>query len=146
MEYKKPMWQLVILYLVIGSVVYAGIYYFYFAKKGGYTYQSNSSAPSAATLSLSTTSPEAKMVTFDDNGYTPSTFNIAAGDTVTWTNKGSKSGTVNSDPHPDHTDYPPLNLGTIQVGSTVSLKFDTVGTYKYHNHLDSSQYGAIIVK
>ena len=35
--YKRPLWQWIAIYLVIGGVVYAGIYYFFFAKKGGYT-------------------------------------------------------------------------------------------------------------
>lgn len=35
---KKPLWQWVLIYLVIGGIIYAAIYYFYFAKKGGYNY------------------------------------------------------------------------------------------------------------
>lgn len=36
---KRPLWQWILLYAVIGGVVYLGIYYFYLAKKGaGYSY------------------------------------------------------------------------------------------------------------
>lgn len=38
---KRPLWQWIVLYLVIGAVAYAAIYYFVIAKKGGY--DSNSS-------------------------------------------------------------------------------------------------------
>lgn len=33
---KKPLWQWIVIYIVVGGVVYAGIYYFVFAKDGGY--------------------------------------------------------------------------------------------------------------
>lgn len=33
---KRPMWQWIVLYLIIGGIVYYGIYYFAVAKKGGY--------------------------------------------------------------------------------------------------------------
>jgi hypothetical protein len=36
---KRPLWQWILIYVVIGGVVYAGIYYFMFAKNsGGYNY------------------------------------------------------------------------------------------------------------
>lgn len=39
---KRPLWQWIALYVVIGGLVYAAIYYFYFSKSGGYS--SNQSA------------------------------------------------------------------------------------------------------
>ena len=33
---KRPMWQWIAIYLVIGAVIYGLIYYFMFAGKGGY--------------------------------------------------------------------------------------------------------------
>jgi len=35
---KRPLWQWLVIYLVIGGIVYAAIYYFVFAKNGGYNY------------------------------------------------------------------------------------------------------------
>lgn len=34
---KRPLWQWILLYLVIGAIVYGFIYYFSFYKKGGYS-------------------------------------------------------------------------------------------------------------
>ncbi|HYM65134.1 MAG TPA: CHRD domain-containing protein [Candidatus Sulfotelmatobacter sp.] len=34
---KRPMWQWVVLYLVIAAVLYGAFYYLFLAKKGGYT-------------------------------------------------------------------------------------------------------------
>ncbi len=35
---KRPVWQWILIYVVIAAVVYGLIYYFVFAKKGGYSY------------------------------------------------------------------------------------------------------------
>lgn len=34
---KRPLWQWIVLYVVIGAVVYGAVYYFFLAKKGGYS-------------------------------------------------------------------------------------------------------------
>ena len=34
---KRPLWQWILLYVIIGGLIYAGVYYFYLSKKGGYT-------------------------------------------------------------------------------------------------------------
>ena len=33
---KRPLWQWIVIYLVIGGIAYFLIYYFVLAKKGGY--------------------------------------------------------------------------------------------------------------
>lgn len=35
---KRPLWQWIVLYVVIGGIVYGLIYYFVLAKRGGYNY------------------------------------------------------------------------------------------------------------
>ncbi len=35
---KRPLWQWVLMYAVIGGIIYAAIYYFFLAKRGGYNY------------------------------------------------------------------------------------------------------------
>ena len=44
MEYylKKSIWKWVLIYVIIGAVAYGTVYYFYFYKKGGYSYDSQS--------------------------------------------------------------------------------------------------------
>ena len=153
---KRPLWQWIALYAVIGVVVYGAIYYFFLAKKGGYT------APAETTPTVETATTPAPTpgptssgnvldlkeasVSLTSTGFTPQAITIKVGTTVMWTNKSTTTGNVSSAPHPAHTDYPPLNLGNIPAGGTVSLTFNTPGTYKYHNHLDSSQYGSITVQ
>lgn len=38
---KRPLWQWILIYLVVGVIVYGLIYYFVLAKHGGYNYNSS---------------------------------------------------------------------------------------------------------
>lgn len=49
---KRPLWQWVVIYLIIGAIVYGAIYYFVIAKRGGTSYSlpgqsTQQSAPSS---------------------------------------------------------------------------------------------------
>lgn len=79
-------------------------------------------------------------------GFLPKTLTIKVGETVTWMNDDSANHTVNSAPHPAHTDYSPLNLNVIQPGASKSLSFPMAGTYKYHDHLNPTLFGSITVE
>jgi hypothetical protein len=35
---KRPLWQLVVLYLIVGAVVYGLVYYFFFMPSGNVSY------------------------------------------------------------------------------------------------------------
>lgn len=111
-----------------------------------------SSSPSATTTGTATPSTQpskpasATTITVTATGFSPQTITIKAGTKVTWINQSGITANVSSDPHPVHTDYPPLNLGSFANGSSVSLVFDTAGTHGYHNHLNPSQKGTIIVQ
>lgn len=103
--------------------------------------------PSTTSASPSTTATaEANTVTLTANGFSPATLTIKAGDKVTWINKSGAAATVNSDPHPTHTNYPELNLGQFSDGESLSLTFPKAGTYGYHNHFNPTQKGTIIVQ
>lgn len=110
------------------------------------------SSPLATPTASATTSvsPSAKagetIVTVTANGFEPRTLTIKVGAKVTWTNKSGETVTVNSDPHPAHTLWPFLNVERFNDGSSASITFDKAGTYTYHNHLNSSQKGTVIVE
>lgn len=36
---KKPLWFWILLYVVIGLLVYGAVYYFFLSKNGGYNYK-----------------------------------------------------------------------------------------------------------
>lgn len=154
---KRPLWQWILLYVVIAIIAYGLIYYFFFAKKGyNYNqtgqYQYPTATQQATTPTTTQTTPtgsstqQQNAVTLTQNGWSPATLTIKVGQTVTWINKSGQVATVNSNPHPTHTDYPPLNLGSFSNGSSLSLVFPKAGTYGYHNHLSPSETGTIIVQ
>ena len=112
------------------------------------------SQPSLApTASTQTATPSEAMKATNENtitltagAFSPATLTVKAGTKVTWVNKSGSTATVNSDPHPTHTNYSPLNLGRFSNGENLSLVFDKPGTYGYHNHLDATERGTVIVK
>ncbi len=89
---------------------------------------------------------EGKEVSVTSTGFEPQTITIKAGQKVVWTNKSGASVTVNSDSHPTHLLWPFLNLGEFSDGASVSVVFDKAGKYTYHNHLNPSQTGTVIVE
>lgn len=109
------------------------------------TKQVTNAQPTTVSPSLNKTT-ETTNVIITTSGFTPETIKIKPGTKVVWTNKGGETVTVNSDLHPTHLLYPPLNLGELSNGASVELVFDKPGTLKYHNHLNPSQTGTVIVE
>lgn len=95
-----------------------------------------------------TTNTKPTIVTYSNGAFSPASVTIAVGDQVQFENSdASRSVNVASDPHPSHTDFPSLNLGMIGVGqSSAAITFDKAGTFGYHNHLNPTQTGTVIVK
>lgn len=90
--------------------------------------------------------PTEADITLTKDGFSPAILTIRAGTRVKWTNKSGIMGDVDSNPHPVHTSYPPMNFGQFSNGSSFELVFDKPATYGYHNHLNPSQTGTIIVQ
>lgn len=86
------------------------------------------------------------MIQVTPSGFNPQTVTVKAGTKVSWINNSGQSVSINSAPHPLHSDYPPLNLGRVDDGGLISLVFDKAGTYGYHNHLNPSWTGDIVVE
>lgn len=142
---KRPLWQWAVIYIIIGAVIYAGIYYFFLAKKD-YNQPVVQQQTSSETTQASQSAQIQNEITLTVDGFSPVTLTVKSGTTVSWINKSNKAATVNSDPHPIHTDYPPLNLGNFPDNGTLSLIFDKPGTYGYHNHLNPQDQGTIVVE
>ena len=51
-----------------------------------------------------------KQIVLTSGGFSPETLNVKVGDLVTWINKSGTEAQVDSDPHPLHTSYPPMNF------------------------------------
>lgn len=94
--------------------------------------------------------PTTALVSITSSGLSPATITIKAGTQLTWTNNDSKPHQPAADPHPLHNSIAGFDSDTIlQSGDSLSFKFETPGTYTYHDHLNplNKHYqGTIIVK
>lgn len=88
----------------------------------------------------------AATITYSDSGFSPSTVTVKSGDTVAIKNTSSSDMQFDSDPHPVHTDDEELNAGPVTPGQTVTFTVTATGTYGYHNHLNPSDTGTIVIK
>lgn len=101
------------------------------------------------------------VIEITSSGFSPSVLTINKSDTVTFVNRDTAEHWTASANHPMHTVYPGSGIekcGTaeqpqifdackgLSQGETFSFKFDNVGTWKYHDHLNPSSTGTIIVQ
>lgn len=86
-------------------------------------------------------------VDYTDSGFSPASVTVKKGTTVQFMNKSSSTMSVASNPHPTHTDYPGFDQGkSSQKGqSEYDFTFEKTGTWGYHNHLNPSDTGTVIV-
>lgn len=104
--------------------------------------------------------PTTVMVTYDGSSFSPSTVTIHQGDTVMWMDNGNQPMEVASDPHPVHNGYDgttrqthcaagysgPAPFDECAPGTQFSFTFTKTGSWGYHNHLDQSQGGTVVVQ
>lgn len=86
-----------------------------------------------------------------DGRVSPSTVTIAVGGRVTMINNHNQNHDMQSDPHPEHTDCPPLaQIGFLSSGQQrTSGNFNTARTCGYHDHnreTDTGLQGRIIIQ
>lgn len=92
-------------------------------------------------------SPEVLEVQITKDGFTPSTITVHAGDYVQFVNKDTVAHRPASDPHPTHTDLPGFDSkNPLQPGDKYRFQFTKVGTWGYHDHLNPTTHGEVIVK
>lgn len=139
---------------VIAAVVVVGIL---LVMRGG----TSSPAPESpkSTMPVPDEEPSQFMVAFTDAGFSPSSLVVPAGAPVVFKNNGTRGVWVASNPHPVHTGYPGSDIencgaGTemfdscrvLNPGESWTLVFEELGAWGFHNHLQSSQTGTIIVE
>ena len=79
----------------------------------------------------------AATITIGANGVSPSTAAIPRVSRVTFVNNDTEAHTMSSNPHPIHTDCPPLNMGTLGPGQTrESGILNTARSCGFHDHDD----------
>lgn len=98
------------------------------------------------------------QVTLTANGFSPQTVTIKKGGSVTWTNEGAGGMWVASAKHPTHTVYDGTSLNEhcdtastvvpldqCDSGGAYTFTFDKAGSWNYHNHMNASHFGTVVV-
>jgi plastocyanin len=86
-------------------------------------------------------------VELTDNGYQPQEVTIKAGQNVAWTNKTNYPMWVASDPHPAHNGLAGFDQGKLlRKGKTWQFTFSKPGKFSYHDHLNPTRRGTVIVE
>jgi plastocyanin len=98
-----------------------------------------------ATATATAPQGEVVEVIYANDMFDPATVTVKKGDTVKFVNQGASQAKIESDPHPTHLDNPDLNLGLLDIGKSLSVIMNKVGTWKYHNDLNTTERGEIIV-
>ena len=87
------------------------------------------------------------VVSISPQGFNPAAITVKKGSTVIFLNEdlGAPHQPA-SNPHPIHTDYPGFDADEpIPPGGSYSFPFDRVGIWRYHDHLNPSRAGTVIV-
>lgn len=100
----------------------------------------------ASTEDTSTNSSVADIISIENNRFIPTSVRIKVGDSITFSNNDNSAHQIESDPHPIHTDYLPLNIGLLEMGDKSTVKFTSTGTFGFHDHLNPSINGKVVVE
>lgn len=138
LPHSSTWWQPLLVLMIVGVIAAAGGYYLFVPKSNGDANTIKESRPQTTMLP--------NTVILNGRSFSPAVLTVSPGVVVTWINNSGDVATVNSNPHPSHTNYPPLNLGKFDNGESLSLTFEQPGTYGYHNHLNPGQTGQIVVR
>lgn len=149
--------------IIILVVVIAGGWYLFSgapAKESGAEDVSSQMPAGDGTVPETIVENAGATVTYTDAGYSPAEVTIPLGGTVTFVNQSSKNMWVASAMHPDHVVYSgtklsehcPDTAGTAfdqcrgdTPGSSYSFTFTKVGEWRYHDHIDATKFGKVIV-
>lgn len=85
-------------------------------------------------------------ILFKDDGFYPAELTIQQGDIIVFTTKTGRHFWPASDLHPTHSIYPKFDpQEPIEASKSWSFKFDKVGEWRFHNHLEPYFRGIIKV-
>ena len=133
------------------------------AITGGVTADTHLDEEAAPAKKAKRTAPETASLTVEitADGFAPESLTVHAGDTVTWLNKHTVHSWPASASHPLHRDYPGSDLAKcssterssifdacqrLEQGKSFAFTFNEKGSWKYHDHLNPSHTGTIIVE
>lgn len=140
--------------IIVLLLIAGGIFFFSKNRSGAGDKAIQTGAPTPektipeAAVKTEMVAPSETSVVYDAGGFSPKSVTIKKGGAVIFRNKTGKSASVASNPHPTHTTYPEFDqYKTDQRGKDeFRFVFEKVGTWGYHDHLNPSITGTVIVE
>ena len=91
--------------------------------------------------------PRLAYVKISDAGFSPATLSVTKGTVVIWQAKdNSKTVVVASNPYPSDNDLKSLKSTQLGSGASYRYQFNTTGTFNYHDDLNPTVNGSVVVK
>lgn len=110
----------------------------------------NSSGTTSQNTSGQSAQAGAATITATVSGFEPTTVTVKSGEAITWVNKSTQTVSIGSDNHPTHTLDPDLTGGQFVIelapSESKTVPVNVKGTHGYHNHLQPSQKGTVVVE
>lgn len=121
---------------------------------------SEANPPQPENTSSPSESETAATVRYQNGQFTPQTVAVQQGDTVEFISPDDEDMWVGSDAHPTHTQYAGTTVSEhcqdgdetsrafdqCSVGDTYTFTFEQTGEWDYHNHVNASAGGTIVVE
>lgn len=146
-------------YLVWGGIAIVVVGALYFLMQGyskPVDYSQNQAAttqtasPTSVVPTVATTSGETvskAVVEHKNEAFVPKSITVKVGTTVTFINQENDPMWVASAVHPTHQELPGFDqLLSVGKGGSYSYTFTQKGSWKYHNHLQPSHTGVVVVE
>lgn len=138
--------------ILLGIIAIAAVIFFAARQEKPKTPPETSGGPPARPSAV--TPPPAEqtltapsVITYSDDGYSPSSINIKIGEIITFINQSQDPMWPASDVHPIHSIYPEFDpKKSFGSGEEYRFKFEKAGTWQYHDHLRPAKKGTVTVK
>ena len=109
-------------------------------------YKSSGNSNGSTIVKTNTDVKVAATIIYSNNGFSPGTTSVKAGDVVAVSNTSTSDLQMQSNPHPAHTDDTDLNVGLVSAGATKNFTVTKTGTFGFHNHLNPSDTAKITIQ
>lgn len=106
----------------------------------------NATGPVSTQPTGEETIKQAAVVIYNNGQFSPAKLSVKKGEKIIVRNESGAKIQFNSDSHPSHSLYPELNLGVIEANQVKTVVITTEGTYTYHNHLNASERGQLVIE
>lgn len=88
----------------------------------------------------------AATITYTGQGFEPNQDTITVNNTVRIRNRSIRTLQFVSDPYAQRSDNPELNVGEVKPGESKTFYISQKGRWGYHNALDPSETGTLLVR